>query len=165
MKYRNFGEYLGKKHRDDMRKLELLAGIMGVEGIKNQLMINGDHEVDPYIYILNNKKDTSFEGVRVYIIGSHVAFRSQRQPESQPFGTAYLLDVEDFFYDLLEDEKMTPENAAILTGRAIKKELLGFFEQSRRAETGSFENSLRSKNDPVQPAADQTVDFSQSFHA
>src|ERR1019366_5713400 len=88
---------------------------------------------DPYIFIVNPMKNASFEGIRIYKIGSTMAFRIQKEEKTHPFGSAYMLDVEEMFTDLLTDHPR-PEEAGKALVKSVSEEIKLFFNRQAKAE-------------------------------
>jgi hypothetical protein len=83
----------------------------------------------------------SFEGVRVYKIGSQMAYRVQKEEKTHPYGKAYRSDLEEMFNDFVSDH-MDEEKAGKKVMKTVVEELQKFFKASASAEeelmTGDF---------------------------
>ena len=86
---------------------------------------------DPYLFLSNPEKDLDF-GVRIYKVGSDIAYRIQRRSDTQPYGEAYPLDIESSFADLIAD--MDEDKAAEKIKKAVINELKTFFKRSSEAQ-------------------------------
>lgn len=125
-----FSNFLDKKIKKTRDELEILKGILEEANFDVKDFIK---EEDPYLYLVNPKKDLSFEGVRIYKIGSGLAYRVQNETNTEPYGVAYPLNVEQSFEDIISD--LDDENkAAELIKKSISEEFNGFFDKSRKAE-------------------------------
>lgn len=138
-----FGNYIDKKHRDARNQLGILKEIFKRKGIKVADYRNSEDGNDPYIYVYSTSPDTSFNGVRIYKIGSKLAFRLQKEEKTYPYGTAYELDIQKLFVDLLSDN-IKEEKAGNLVIETIIKEMKRFFHNSAKIEAEFIKNG----NDP-----------------
>lgn len=135
MRNRSFGDFLDKKKRDSIHQLEILKDLLERHGMKveNFLSTDGDDH-DPYIFCHNTTKSGSFDGVRIYKVGTELAFRVQKESKTHPYGSAYPLPVETMFYDFLSDEGIDEKKAGEKIIEAVGKELRKFFEKSVEAD-------------------------------
>jgi hypothetical protein len=127
---RTFLEFVDKKEREGKRHLRIIKRLLESAGMKVTAHLEGD---DPFVFLWNPDKKISFDGVRVYKIGSQTAFRVQKEERTHPFGKAYALDIEDMFNDLMSDHH-DPEKAGKEVVRAVIEEVKTFFKQSAEAE-------------------------------
>jgi hypothetical protein len=81
----------------------------------------------------NPNQNVTFDGIRIYKIGDKIAYRIQKEENTQPFGKAYPLDIEDMFNDLMSDHHK-PEEAGKEVVKAVVNEVKRFFVQSAEAE-------------------------------
>jgi hypothetical protein len=142
---RKFTEFVDKKARETKKELGILKHVLGGAGLQVS-----DHVEDesPYLFVKANTQDLSFEGVRIYKIGSDLAFRVQKQEDTHPYGSAYSLSVETMFNDLLADE-MDEEKAGKHVMEAVAKELNKFFEKSGKAEKELRASDIIDGKDPL----------------
>lgn len=130
-----FLEFTDKKERQAKRHLKIIKKLLESRGMKV-----ADHlkDEDPYIFMFNPSENVSFGGIRIYQIGSQIAYRIQKEEHTHPFGKAYPLDIEEMFHDLMSDYHK-PEEAGKKVVEAVIEEVKDFFAQSADAE-----NELRS---------------------
>lgn len=127
---KTFLEFVDRKEREGKRQLKILAKVFESQDFETKDHTSHD---DPYIYVGNPTKDASFDGIRIYKIGTTLAFRIQKEEKTHPFGRAYLLDVEDMYQDLLTDHHK-PESAGKALIKSIAEEVKLFFNRQARAE-------------------------------
>ncbi len=137
MRYKTFGDFIDKKQRDSLKQLKLIEQLLASQGFNVDDFLKEGNEEDPYIFVYNPNKNTSFDGVRIYKIGDVIAFRIQKESETHPYGEAYSLDIEKMFDDLMSEEEMDQINAGKLIIKAVAKELKSFFAKSEEAESDS----------------------------
>ena len=125
-----FQEFVDKKERETIKQLSIVKKLLESQGMKVKSYLK---EEDPYIFLVNPFNNTFFEGIRIYKIGTSLAFRVQKEEKTEPFGTAYPLDIESMFNDLLTDHHK-PEEAGKKVITAVTSEVKRFFEKSHRAE-------------------------------
>lgn len=132
---KSFGDFVNKKKREAIEQLGLVGQMLEKGGFKVQPFLEGeDHLDDPYVYIQNPERDSSFDGVRIYKIGSQIAFRIQKESKTQPYGKAYPLDIEDMFHDFLSDDDADDDQAAQRVIESVVEEMKRFFKRSAKAE-------------------------------
>jgi hypothetical protein len=124
-----FVEFINKKERESKHQLKIIEKVLIKDGFKVKEHLDNE---DPFLYIYNPKKNTFFDGVRLYKVGDQIAFRVQKEERTEPFGKAYPMNVEEMFTDLISEYK--PEEAAKKIMGAIKTEVKKFFEKSAIAE-------------------------------
>jgi hypothetical protein len=133
-----FLEFIDRKGREAKKQLEIVAKLLESQGLKVARFLDDE---DPYIFLRNTGKKVSFEGVRVYKIGSQMAYRVQKAEKTHPYGKAYSLDLEEMFNDFLAD-KLENEKAGKMVMKTVAEELQKFFKASASAEeelmTGDF---------------------------
>lgn len=141
-----FLEFIDKKERDAIYHLKILKSLFEKQGFKVVARIKDD---DPYIFVQNSDNNGDFGGIRIYEIGDIISFRVQKDPDTQPYGKAYELDVETMFEDLLEDHKDPKKAGKALIG-SLTKELKRFFEKSAKAEKElSADDAALSPSNPM----------------
>lgn len=158
---KSFTEFVDKKARETKRQLKLIQEIIKKDGleVKNHLT-----DSDPYIYIEDPGKQLSFGGMRIYKIGSSISFRIQKEEKTHPYGTAYPLDIEEMYDDLLSDDTSRKKAGSIIM-QAIIKEVRTFFTKSADAEkelrAGEFD-----RDDPMKSAfaSNQGTDYHSTVH-
>ncbi len=135
MSMRTFRQFLGGKIRENKRQLHMIKKVLEHGGFRVEDFLDEDQFVDePYIYCHNPQKDTSFKGVRVYKIGDKLAYRVQRESKTHPFGTAYILDMDGIFNDLMGDGITKKEHLGNKMMQEIIHNLKSFFQESAAAE-------------------------------
>jgi len=151
-----FVEFIEKKEREAKKQLKIIEKILLSNGLKVKDHLGND---DPFLFVYNPKKNTFFEGIRIYKIGDQIAFRVQKEEETEPFGTAYPMDIEEMFTDLITDYK--PEEAAKRIMKAVTNEVTKFFEKSSEAEK-SLQNREFDKN-PWGKVVVRSSDYGMSY--
>ena len=156
-----FLEYVDKKQRESKRHRRIVAKLLESGGLK--VRKNLDDE-SPYIFVAVPRKKMSFEGVRVYKIGNHMAFRVQKEEKTQPYGKAYPLNLEDMFRDYISDH-MDEEKAGKLVVKSVVQEMQKFFKQTMEAEKEIMQGDF-SQSDPLGRVIIKSTgtDYSQMVH-
>lgn len=146
MRNHTFGEFLTKKRHDAVKKLDLVRKMLESQGFRiNNFLEEDFDDNEPYIYCFNPvQSPDSFEGIRIYKIGEQIAFRTQKQDKTHPYGKAYSIPIEELFEYFLEemDEKKAGEEVIKIVAKEIKK----FFEKAIRAEQELSSLDLASDN-------------------
>jgi hypothetical protein len=124
-----FSSFIDKKNREARRELGIIRDILSEAKLKVDDFLKDEV---PYLFLKNTDKDLDFDGVRIYKIGSSMAYRVQKESKTEPYGEAYLLDVEDIFGDLITD--MSEEKAANKVKEAVVEEFKSFFRKSVEAQ-------------------------------
>lgn len=127
---RNFMEFVDRKQRESSEQLEIVKKIL--EDGKMEVKDHLDKE-EPFLFVKANNKKLPFEGVRVYHIGDQIAYRVQNLSDTEPYGRAYALNMEDMFNDFMS-ENMTEEEAGKKVMESVVKEIKKFFKRSAEAE-------------------------------
>ena len=148
MRHRSFGEFVDRKKRESIRQLKLLKSMLEHNGLKVENFLDEDDEDhEPYIFCFNTNKTGSFEGIRIYKVGSDLAFRVQKESKTHPFGSAYPLPIESMFYDFLSDENVDEKKAGNKIIESIGKEIRKFFDKSAEADKNNREKDVDSVGD------------------
>lgn len=135
MRKRSFGEFMNKKKREGLRQLGLLQRLLEQSGLRVEDFLHIEEtKQDPYIYCHNPSKSGSFDGIRIYKLGSQIAFRVQKESQTHPYGSAYPLNIEEMFQDFLSDDDVDEKKAGTKVIEHIAKEIKRFFEKSIEAE-------------------------------
>ncbi len=142
----DFHSFLDKKGRDAKKQLKIVKEILSKHGLKVQDFLEGDE--DPYIYVQNNQGGSSFGGVRVYKIGDMIAYRTQKQPKTYPYGNAYTLKINDMYNDLVSDDTKE-EEAGKQVIESVAKEIKKFFEVSLKADREAQKKMMTDPTDPL----------------
>ena len=134
MRNRSFGDFVDKKKRESIRQLRIMKQLLERHGlhVDNYLETGEDHE--PYVFCYNPNRDGGFDGIRIYKIGSDLAFRIQKESKTHPYGAAYPLPIESMFSDFLSDDGIDEAKAGKKIIEAVSKEVKKFFERSLEAE-------------------------------
>lgn len=137
-----FSTFVDKKTDKARKELEVLRDVLKEAGMAVKDFLK---ESDPYIYVPSTKKSLDFGGVRVYKIGSGMAYRIQNESDTHPYGASYPLDIEGMFRDLISE--MGEEEAAKKIKKAVVEEFSHFFAKSLKAqdEMGSASFDPQSK--------------------
>jgi len=139
---KTFGDFIDKKQRDTLKQLGLLKKLLERNGMKVESFLETDEMNDPYIFCMNPMGGASFDGVRIYKVGSNLAFRVQKESQTHPYGNAYPLNVEEMFHDLLSDEGVDQTKAGERIIEMVGKEVKKFFEKSIDAERGERQSNI-----------------------
>ena len=133
---KTFNSFLTKKDRENKDHLYVLGYVLEKAGFKITNKLNDE---EPYIYVHKPSsfdpliEQLSFGGVRIYTRGKDtVCYRSQNKVETEPFGTARQLNVNEMFKDLIDekDKKFIGQRIIFY----IIQELKDFFIKSAKAE-------------------------------
>lgn len=124
-----FLEFVDRKQREAKKHLKLIEQLFRKNGMEVYSHVEKE---DPYIFVKSPEK-LSFEGIRIFEIGSMVAYRVQKKEKTEPYGKSYLLGVEDMFNDFLS-ENMSEEEAGKKVIKSVVEEISKFFERSAKAE-------------------------------
>lgn len=136
-----FSAFLDKKTNKARKELGIVRDILSEGGIK---VDDATKESDPFLFVPSTKQSLDFGGVRIYKIGSTVAYRIQNEKNSEPYGESYPLDLEGIFEDLISE--MDSEKAAKKVKEAVLEELKGFFESSLKAQDELISSGLDPHN-------------------
>lgn len=124
-----FSSFLDNKNKQARKELEVVRDILE----------DGEMEVvdfldssSPYIFLKNSSEGLDFEGVRIYKVGSNLAYRVQREEKTAPYGEAYPLNIEEMFGDLITD--VDEKEAAEQIKKAVVAEFNNFFQKSSEAQ-------------------------------
>ena len=127
---KTFLEFVDKKTRQAKKELKIISEILSANGLQVKNHLN---DIKPYIFVSNPNQSTFFEGIRIYKIGSSIAFRVQNMENTEPYGKSYPLNVEEMYVDLLSDVKNELKAGRKLM-KALVEEVNGFFKKSEEAE-------------------------------
>jgi hypothetical protein len=134
-----FSSFLDKKNKQAVRELGIIRDILSEDEFKVEDFLK---EESPYIFVNSTGNGLDFEGVRVYKVGSNLAYRVQKENKTEPYGAAYSLDIENLFGDLVSD--MSEDEAADEIKKAVVEEFKNFFQKSSKAQ----DNLNSGKADP-----------------
>lgn len=128
-----FNEYVNRHHFMSKKRLRLLMNVLQKDGLKVEDFTHDDHE--PYIFVFSYPLATTFEGIRFYMRGDILAFKTQKKPETQPYGEAYELDLQTMLMDIFENEKDKSEkNITKVLLKLIGREIRDHFKKAKAAE-------------------------------
>lgn len=153
-----FSSFIDIKNKQTIKQLNILKEILSKEFEISPYLENDN----PYIY-LKAKKETPFQGVRIYKIGSNWAYRIQNESETEPYGKAYPLDLEKMFEEIIPD--MSEEEAGGVIADALIEEFNIFFEKSAKLDK-EFSIGQFNKNDISNAVivGSNSGDFSNSIY-
>ena len=134
MRRRNFGEFCDKKKRESIEQLRIIKQMLEKGGFRVDNFLETSSKDDPYIFCFSPSRNGSFDGVRIYKIGTSLAMRVQKEAKTHPYGSAYPLPIESMFSDFLSDEEVDQRQAGKKVMEAVVKEIRKFFETSVEAE-------------------------------
>ena len=118
-----FSSFLDIKNRETKKELSIIKEVLS-SNFKIEDFLDND---SPYIY-LKAIDESPFQGVRIYKIGSNFAYRIQNEKETEPYGRAYPINLEEIFNDIIPD--MSEEEAAETVANALIQEFTNFFKKS-----------------------------------
>lgn len=124
-----FSSFVDIKTNKARKELGVIRDVLKEGGVEVKDFLKGE---DPHLYVPSTKKSLDFGGVRVYKIGSTIAYRIQNDSDTQPYGMSYPLDVEGMFEELVGE--MGEEDAAEEIKKAVAEEINHFFEKSLEAQ-------------------------------
>jgi hypothetical protein len=154
----NFQAFIDKKEREAKKQLKIIEHILTSNGFKVKDHLDDD---DPFLFVYNPQKNTFFDGIRVYKIGSNLAFRVQKQEKTEPFGSAYDLPIEDMFTDLITDYK--PHEAGKKIIQAVTTEVKKFFTKSSQAEKELRDKEFERTGDPFGKVVVRSSDYGMDY--
>lgn len=125
-----FREFVDRKQREAVKHLKLLEQLFKQSGMKVNSFVEDE---DPYLFVYSPDDKMSFEGIRIYEIGGQVAYRIQKEADTEPYGRAYQLNLEEMFNDFMSDN-MKEEQAGKQVIKSVTEEVKKFFSKSAEAE-------------------------------
>lgn len=126
-----FVEFIDRKHREAKKKLKLVKKLLETDNFE---VVSRLDEEEPYLYVRNTEADSNVGGIRIYEIGGSIAYKVQRTEDVQPYGDAYLLDLEEMFHDYMT-ETDNEEKAGKQVIKSANREIKKFFQKSAEAES------------------------------
>jgi hypothetical protein len=131
---KHFLEFIDQKTREARRQLTLIRRILEQKGMEAEALLDDLGEEDePYVFVKAPNENLSFHGIRIYKVGDNIAYRVVKEKDTQPYGKAFPLEVEEMFEDLIGD-RMNEEIAGKRVMEAICGEVEKFFQKCVRAE-------------------------------
>jgi hypothetical protein len=154
-----FSSFIDIKNKKITRELGILKEVLS-KNFDVKSFFESEH---PYIYIKSKIQDLSFDGVRIYKIGSNWAYRVQNESDKEPYGKAYPLDIEKMFEELVPD--MSEEEAGETIAEALADEFSKFFDKSSTIQKEIGIGMFDSKDITNQPVVgSNSGDFSNSIY-
>jgi hypothetical protein len=153
---KSFKEFIDKKQRDAAHQLKTIKKLLEKNGFTVESYLTKD---DPYIFLNSNNDQLSFGGVRIYKIGSTIAYRVQKENITHPYGASYCLNVEDMYNDLLS-EYGDEEKCGKIVINSVVAEFISFFKKSHKSERQLSAEELERNGKFVSKNA--TLDYSSS---
>jgi len=141
-----FSSFVDKKTNKARKELALVRGVLEEGGLKVE---DFTKERDPYLYVPSTKKGLDFGGIRIYKVGSSIAYRIQNEGDTEPYGASYPLDIEGMFDELISE--MDEDKAAEEIKKAVLEEINGFFERSMEAQDEIGDNMFDPQSKIVVP--------------
>lgn len=140
-----FSSFLDIKNKKTIKELGILKDLLSKD-FQIESFLESDK---PYLYLRSKEKDDlSFDGVRIYKVGSNLAYRIQNESETEPYGQAYPLNLEDMFEELVPD--MNEEEAGEIIAHALIEEFNNFFKKSSEIQN-ELKKGQFNKNDIGSP--------------
>jgi hypothetical protein len=154
-----FSSFLDIKNRKTKKELSIIKEILSNSFTVEDFL---DKE-NSYIYLRSNE-DSPFQGVRIYKIGSNFAYRIQNEKETEPYGKAYPLNLEEIFNDIIPD--MSEEEAGEEIANALVEEFSNFFKKSLEIQKDFMIGKINKSDDPSSTiiTSSNSGDFSNSIY-
>lgn len=140
---KTFLEYnIHRVREHDPDKLKLLLSALTKAGMF--VLDKTDMEKDPHLFVQAIPQPEEFEGIRIYILGNICAYRVQKLKDTEPYGKAYLLDLQGMYDDSIRelgtkgDKKFYIEDLLSKLGNKLKK----FYFDSIRDEEEYIQSQL-----------------------
>lgn len=134
MRFNTFGEFVDKKKRESIKQLTIIKQMLEQQGLKVENHLESEDGDDPYVFCFSPEKTGPFDGIRIYKVGTTLAFRVQKENKTHPYGAAYPLPIESMFQDFLSDDGMNEEKAGKKIIESVSREIRRFFEKSVEAD-------------------------------
>lgn len=128
-----FLEFVDRKQREAKKHLHLIERLLRKGGMQVASHLEDE---EPFVFVKSPTHKVSFDGLRIYEIGEMIAYRVQKEEKTQPYGKAYLLDIEDMFNDYMS-ENIKEDEAGKKVIESVVAELKKFFQKSAEAEQES----------------------------
>jgi len=123
-----FLSFLDIKNKKIIEQLEILEKILSKKFKVDSFLQNES----PYVFVYSQEENLPFQGVRIYKVGSNWAYRIQNENETQPYGKAYPLKLEEIYEDLVADSQ--EKDVGEIIANALIEEFENFFKKSSEAE-------------------------------
>lgn len=143
-----FNEYVDRHQFMSKKNLRLLAKVLEKDGLEVE---DFTHDTpDPYIFVYAFPKAITYLGVRFFMHGDILAFKTQKKPETQPYGESYELDLQTMLVDIYENEDDKSEkNITKVLIQLIGKEIRNHFKKAKKAEEEILSGQLASSKDAM----------------
>jgi hypothetical protein len=142
----SFLEYTMNIDKAHIKKLRLISKLLKKDGLR---VDEFEEESEPYIYLYSTVPDTSFSGVRIYMLGDLVGFRVAKQYDTEPYGTAYSFAIQNIYEELLDDQgkkKLDPEILGKKLVSVVGQQMRKFFKESHAAEEYEISAEIQSRD-------------------
>jgi hypothetical protein len=101
---------------------------------------------DPHLWVQAHPTPQEFSGIRVYLLGNICAFRVQKLETTEPYGKAYLMDLQGIFDKILEKmgnkaQKSSKEAVKELI-KSVSGEINAFYHDSIKDEEEFVQDQL-----------------------
>lgn len=126
-----FLEFVDRKQRESKKHLKLVEKALKKSGFEVASFID---EEDSHIFVKGDVKEIPFEGIRIYEIGDSLAYRAQKEKETEPYGKAYGINLEEMFNDFM-GENIEEEKAGLEVIKGLAEEIKEFFTKSAKAQS------------------------------
>jgi hypothetical protein len=123
-----FSSFLDIKNKKIIEQLEILEKILSKKFKVDSFLQNES----PYVFVYSQEENLPFQGVRIYKVGSNWAYRIQNENETQPYGKAYPLKLEEIYENLVADSQ--EKDVGEIIANALIEEFENFFKKSSEAE-------------------------------
>ena len=141
---KTFLEFVERKERESLKHLKLMAKMLKNEFAIEEFLQNNK---EPYIFVKvpSQFKSLSFKGVRIYEIGDCMAYRIQQESDTEPYGKAYAIKIDEMFNDFMSD--MDSEDKVLdEIKKQIVNELRNFFTKTSKAEDEMINKGMDQQN-------------------
>jgi hypothetical protein len=149
---KTFLEFTMDVDRSQIKKLRLISKLLKKDGLRVDEMFDNDK---PYVFLYSSVPDTSFAGIRIYILGNLIGFRVAKQYDTEPYGESYNFALQDVYETMLDNNatlkmKLDPEVVGKQLVNSIGQQIRKFFKESKAAEeymiSGEILNREAQKN-------------------
>lgn len=138
-----FSSFLDIKNKNIIRELKIIKEILSKEFLVEDFL----NKENPYLFLKFKNNQLQFEGLRIYKVGSNIAYRVQNYNDSEPYGKAYPLNLEEAFEDLVPDS--SEEEAAKIISDLLVNEFERFYELSCEAQNKNIANNFIQSNSAI----------------
>jgi|694.fasta_scaffold23718_5 hypothetical protein len=141
-----FFDYVNRRLLNSKRKLKIIHKMLNSAKVKSKLSIKNTD--DPHLFVYSTDPGCDFEGIRIYAIGSNIAFRIQNRSDTHPYGKSYLLDFENVFNTFMSKKDAKAEDSGKEVMKHFVEEIKKFFKMSADAQNNfdKSDNKLMLRN-------------------